>query len=143
MDNWSGDQYTIYSESRYPLFSDMETGDYMITQYKEPKQKIVNSFEDKFTAEQQGIPAYIACRCPHCFNNNVNPMMGHKSTPKIFNQQSGQRAIVQRSPVYTQPKSDEIVIDSNCIVIVFMFLIIVFICCFFGKAISELKLQLK
>jgi hypothetical protein len=140
MSDWdfTGDQYYVDTESRYPLFSDIQTTDYSIAPSAKKTgtgARIVKSPESKFRSEQMGIPAYIGCPCEQCVYNRW-----------LHSQQT------RHAPKPTSPPAEQIItfaplgymnVDSNMILLVFMFMVIVFVCCFYTKSISELKSQIK
>lgn len=66
MDNWNGDQYSVDMDSRYPIYSDVQTSDLQMMAVPRYVPTGVGSFEDKFQAEQQGVPSYYGCRCKNC-----------------------------------------------------------------------------
>ncbi len=69
MSEWdgTGDQYHNDVDSRYPLFSDMQTTDYSINTVPRPvKPREVRSYESKYQYEQQDIPAILSCKCGSC-----------------------------------------------------------------------------
>jgi len=69
MSEWdgTGDQYHHDVDSRYPLFSDMQTTDYSINTVPRPvKPREVRSYESKYQYEQQDIPAILSCKCGSC-----------------------------------------------------------------------------
>ena len=136
--DFTGDQYYVDTESRYPLFSDIQTTDYSIapgTKKSERAAQIVKSPESKFRSEQMGIPAYMAgCRCDECmYTRWLHAQRTQTVVPKP----------AQAEQVITFAPLGYMNVDSNMIVLVFMFMVIVFICCFYTKSISELKSQIK
>jgi hypothetical protein len=74
MSGWdgSGDQYVADIESKYPLFSDIQTTDESIVTYRNEKTRPrgVNSYESKYQSEQMGVPTYMSCNCGSCPSAN-------------------------------------------------------------------------
>lgn len=155
MNDWDGssDQYHVDVETRYPLFSDIQTNDYSTTiaPYK-PWPLHATSYESKFQAEQQRLPTYYACKCGSC-----QPMKDYWPEPK---QPLRRQTLDERLKRYQEERDsmflhggdvsatnitpfDRADINGGVFVIIFMFLVIVFICCFYTKSISELKSQLE
>jgi hypothetical protein len=133
--DFTGDQYYVDTESRYPLFSDIQTTDYSIApSTKKPERviQVVKSPESKFRSEQMGIPAYMSgCRCNECMYTQW--LHAQRVPPKP----------APAEQIITFESLGHINVDSNMIVLVFMFMVIVFVCCFYTKSISELKSQIK
>lgn len=106
MTDYTSDQYRVDTETRYPLFSDIQTTDDDIIKREEPRI--------------QRRPRR-QCTCDGCMRKlrRVHrPQQEFKPEPSI-----------------------QLTVDN--FVIAFMFLILVFICCFYAKSISELKEQIK
>ncbi|QYB17590.1 hypothetical protein PV-S19_0226 [Pacmanvirus S19] len=136
MESWNGtgDQYIVDTESRYPLFSDIQTTDYAISPVKLNKSKAKKPLVEKFKSSAQ------KCNCVNCIHKNSS------QTEKFIPYESVNQRL--RKPYIVdnfQPNLgfDNITIDNITIVIMFMFLLFVFVCCFFNNTISELKSQIK
>lgn len=138
MDTWNGtgDQYVLDTESRYPLFSDIQTTDYSISPKKLNMNKTKNPIKEKFTSTIK------SCNCINCKHKNNPPIEKLTNPYESVNQRMKQLQMEHDS---FQPNLgfDSVNLDNNTIIIMFMFLVIVFVCCFFNNAISELKSQIK
>ncbi len=74
-DQWNptGDQYTTYVESRFPIFSNQQQSDYNHSAMLPAKAVNVLRPEDKLVASQFGIPAYVQnCQCGGVMGNRCN-----------------------------------------------------------------------
>lgn len=157
MGEWdgSGDQYKIDTESRYPMFSDVQTDDYSLAMVPKmtPVRK-VNTYESQFLTEQQGLPAYFRCKCGTCGTpKTASPIMMRKQTidERLKKYQEERALMFKKSPVaaksvepanatFTITQSD---INGAMVLIMFMFLVIVFVCVFYTRAINKLQSQIK
>lgn len=137
MSSWdfTGDQYHVDTESRYPLFSDIQTTDQSLAIPYErrkppsaPRVRDVRTFESKFQTEQMGIPAYMN-RCSDC----VLARERARERARIYAREQSQKK---------ENDNANITIDST-FVIVFMFLFMIFIFCFYAKSLMELTAQIE
>ena len=131
--DFTGDQYYVDTDSRYPLFSDIQTTDYSIAPVAkkyEREPQITKSSKSNFRNEP-----VTGCQCDSC----VYSRWLHS-----------QRSRAAQVPAIKQP--DQIItfaplgymnVDSGVIMMVFMFMVIVFICCFYTRSISKLKSKIK
>ena len=163
MSDWDGtsDQYQMNDDSRYPLFSDMQTTDYSITTVPKPVQPHqARSFESKYQYEQQGIPAVISCRCGAC------PMAAPRPPRPLHRLSMDEReaiiqlqhdaifgrayrrpeqpsavvqptAVVQPSTSFTYPST--INLDSTSIILMFIFFIVIIVCVACMRSIRDLQ----
>jgi hypothetical protein len=122
-DDWrggaTGDQYFVDTESRYPIFSDINNNDYLIsnpiTTMKVAKNKsegISTSIHPKLSQPIRHKPTQ--CKC-----------CGPKTT--------AQQHHFELPPNY----------ESVIFLFVFLFIVLIIICCFGMKSIIELKSQIK
>ncbi|SIP85950.1 Hypothetical protein PACV_235 [Pacmanvirus A23] len=135
MDSWNGtgDQYVVDTDSRYPLFSDIQTTDYAISPVRINKNKAKKPSTEKFESTQK-------CNCVNCIHKNDSQIEKYTSYESV-NQRLHRLQLADNF----QPSLnfDNITMDNTTIIIMFMFLLIVFICCFFNNAVGELKSQIK
>lgn len=169
----ASDQYSIDVDVKYPMFSDYSISDYSLNKYPsnvygpEPPPPIprkARSFENKYQVEQQGIPASYACNCTACpmhplFPRGPGPMrqqtIDERARSMMIDSQKclpkcSLDPIVKSKKLASKPSDPDIIItpvgnisSSQIFVICFIFILFVFICCFYGKALGELKTQLK
>lgn len=166
-EQYGGDQYRVDFESRYPQFSDYQVSDAAIVEHnwdRPARSRNVHSYESKYQTEQMGIPSYLGCSCGKC---PMSEWPQHKpmrratieererdTPPMCMRVESSQPQSQQSQPQQSQPVSVEkmfggmmsgpaITVDQNTIMIVLMFVMIVFICCFCIKSLTELKAQIK
>jgi hypothetical protein len=163
--NGTGDQYVVDRDSRYPLFSDIQTTDKSINAYQSLKGNpaLARSFENQYLNSAQGIPSYYPCRCGACPNEGDWPrrprmrptiapndalgwaMDGHFG-PGYSNLGYSRGAEYQTNPPPVPPPSSGLgnfQVDGSVLVMVFMFLMIVFIVFIAGRTFNELKEQIK
>lgn len=131
MNDWGDDQYFASSDARYPLFSDMQTTDYNIGSMIPAEAKKVASPEGKLRSAQAGVPAYVqkcqcSCQAYQC------PREYSQSYPGLM-----------RESMRGGAPLGYVTIDTNMLVMIFLFIIIVFICCYCTKSMGELKAQIK
>jgi hypothetical protein len=141
--SYCNDQFVVDTDSRYPLFSDMSTGEFSRT--NKPARE-VGSFESKFRSEQYGYPAYYDCRYAPCKTKDSFGVPPVQMGPHLG--ASGAYSTYPAAPRYRENISaipdgkisvGDLTFDGNTVVIVFLFLVIIFICCLYGKAISTLQ----
>lgn len=162
----ASDQYSIDVDVKYPMFSDYSISDYALNKYpsnvygvepRPPAPQRARSYENKYQIEQQGIPAQYACNCNSCpmsylYPRGPPPMRTNTVDERARSQMiESQKCLPKCSTVNKinkKSKPDIIItpigeISSQVLIIVFIFIMFVFICCFYGKALAELKMQLK
>lgn len=167
MSDWGGtsDQYFVDTTSRYPLFSDVQTDDYSLTvpshKYAQ-KMKGINhntrydnsynnhsNAEVGFQREQMGIPSYYRCNCSQCVRElshlkRLENARGPRSGPVPQSWLENSLGLLKSPEYFTNGTGlENLSMDGGTVVIIFLFLVIVFICCFYGRALNELRDQIK
>lgn len=144
----TGDQYSADVSSRYPIFSDVNTRDYMLIGSRQQKNASNSTYEDILRAEQLGLSAKMQ-------QFGINPNYNPRDKVPMYTQTAEQRMLDykpcdNRSDTPRDAKKKEskqhpqnISIDSNTILFIFIFLTLVFICFCFARTISDIKTQLK
>jgi len=124
MGDWGSDQYAAVMGESYPLFSDMQTSDYDLIDLGPVKPQLL--------APVVGLqPTTILrpqCKCNYC-------------TQSAYLQQYPARAQIERL-VPSNKYPDILNMDANSWIILFIFIVIVFIC-WTAKSIMSLHKQLK
>lgn len=153
MGDWdgSGDQYKVDTESRYPMFSDMQTNDYSIVAApKMPPVRKVSSFEAQYLSEQQNIPTYFKCKCGECaapaYRSQPMDIMRKQTIDDRLKKYQEERTAMFKQPQKEPVSSITITpsdINGTMILIMFMFLILIFVCVFYTRAINKLQTQIK
>ncbi len=152
MDDWAvatGDQYVTDMNERYPVFDAPRSYERAIVaaapvregtiSLRDPSMSKMGSYEKLFRNDQFQRPAVMTCdKCRHgCADAYV---VAKKSKPRVTAAKAGGRMEAAASGAVSM---ESLKIDSNVLLFMFMFVVIVFICCYYTKAISELKTQLK
>lgn len=155
MSDWmidTRDQYAVDTDSRYPDFSDMNTGEspYVksMTQYRP-----VSTYENKYQMEQQNIPSYYPCRCGACPMRGIlapspRPKMQTKTiderqrdTPSLIDCCKG--AIESMTGGSGESDMGTIQLNATTIFIIFLFIVIACICYSYNTTISNINAQMK
>lgn len=164
-EQYGGDQYRVDYESRYPTFSDYQVSDAAIAEHnwdRPARSRKVHSYESKYQTEQMGIPTYLGCTCGSCPSSEW-PKHKPMRRCSIEDREQAMDGAFERRCHADAPKQapapavgdgtekmlggmlsgPSITMDQNTIMIVLMFIMIVFICCFCIKSLTELKAQIK
>ena len=171
MSDWdgTGDQYHIDIDSRYPLFSDIQTTDYSINTAPKPVQlQRVHSYESKYQYEQQDVPAVLTCKCGTCpmrdqylerdkirrlyDERDAILQLQHDAIMRTYKNISPNMSNTSIQPI-TLPNTitlpniitlpNTINLDNNMIFMIFIFIIVLVICTACMKSISDLKETLR
>jgi hypothetical protein len=155
----SSDQFIVDTESRYPEFSDMQARRIV----SHGPSRYVRTLESKFQHEQQGLPAYFRCNCSACRMSDLYP----RPRPPMRTQTVDERT---RDGLYEHTRTGGYLtnvpftngtftqhipslltgagvigaistISNNMVLLMFIFLVVVFICCF--RQFGDLKTQIK
>ena len=156
-EQYGGDQYRVDYETRYPVFSDYQVSDAAIAEHnwdRPARSRKVQSHESKYQTEQMGIPTYLGCNCESCPSSEWPEQKQMRRCSVEERERAMDGAFERRCRPETPPNSAEkmlggmmsgpsITMDQNTIMIVLMFVMIVFICCFCIKSLTELRAQIK
>ncbi len=168
MSGWdgTGDQYHADVDSRYPLFSDMQTTDYSITTVPKPiRPRQAHSYESKYQYEQQDIPATLGCNCGACpmrewprgspplrkLSIDEREAIMQLQHDAIFGRTNNfiaapvraSGAALEVSPTHAIMNQQGIHLDNNMIVLLFIFIIVIIVCGACMKSIGELRASLE
>lgn len=140
MDDWgTSEQYFVDTDSRYPVFSDINTTDYLMEKAPRnysraivPVAEETGIYKKLFQQEITGKPAQGPCQCKDCVLARADI---HKQKQTV--------APSLCKPAIAPTGQMEIKIDTTVLLFMFMFVVIIFICCCYAKAIHELKAQIK
>lgn len=161
--NGTGDEYIVDVESRYPLFSDMQTKDGL---------RHARSRENQYLNTIQGIPSRYPCRCSACPDRGDYPRSTPMRPVQAENDRFGCMMASLSDPNY-RCGACNLCLDANYLrrnvngyvsgntmehfggymtaispeqttmVLVFMFIIMVFIAVMGARALQDIKYQLK
>lgn len=162
-EQYGGDQYRVDYETRYPVFSDYQVSDAAIAEHnwdRPARTRKVHSYESKYQTEQMGIPTYLGCTCGSCPSREW-PEQKPMRRCSVEERERAMDGAFERRCYPETPKqvpdsthgtekmlggmltNASIIMDQNTIMTVLMFVMIVFICCFCIKSLTELKAQIK
>jgi hypothetical protein len=143
--NATGDQYYVNMNSKYPIFSDMNTSDYMFIGSKRPVNNTNATYEDLLRAEQYRMPATMKQigMNPNFIPSEKTPMYKKSVDQRMNDLLINPNPYVSNQGSNMQLATNSISIDNSMVLFVFIFIVIIFMCFCYAKTISELKSQLK
>lgn len=150
MNDFGTDQFTVDTESIYPLFSDIQANRYTNKERRYDGDYAGTNYSTMVKQRIQNLEA--PCRCNKCTGGKIvsgfvdnNPQSMHvqpaKSVPQLLPQLLSQGQQIQQQQLSQDPNM--IIIDSNTLIIMFMFIIVVFVCSLGIRAMNNLSEQIK
>lgn len=142
MTDWTGssDQFIVDTESRYPEFSDVQTSDFSLG-------LISNKPQSKCKCRS----CVLSLRAPEIKVRSIDERYKSLLSDPMFQYATRTQRPTSPYPPLSHRSSQSIDIaplgyvqlDNTSILILFLFLVIVFICCFYTKSLGELRSQIK
>lgn len=159
MNDFGTDQFTVDTESIYPLFSDIQANRYTNKERRCGRDYTDATYSTMVKHRIQNLEA--PCRCNKCTGGKIisgfvdnNSKSVHVQPAELMPQLMPQ-LMPRLIPLSTPPSQKQqiqhqssqdpnmIIIDSNTLIIMFMFIIVVFVCSFGIRAMNNLSEQIK